>query len=165
MSFSLPASIQSKVSAQQMLPASLGGSICTFIPANVWLEMSRYYKILHKCSWSIKIPDRWFRVVSNELSVVTPVGVRSALILTITNCHEGHVCLRTQNNEVQQQKKGKKNRNGLLFWLCPWLEQRAAPAAELFAANYNSVTSVWAAGSLMLRDLGGPFVFARRTTC
>lgn len=47
-------------------------------------------------------------MASNKLAVVTPVGVRSALILTITNCHEGHVCLWTKNNEVQQQKKGKK---------------------------------------------------------
>lgn len=47
-------------------------------------------------------------MASNELAVVTPVGVRSALILTIANCHEGHVCLWTKNNEVQQQKKGKK---------------------------------------------------------
>lgn len=148
-----------------MLPASLGGSTCTFIPANARLEMSQYFKILDKCSWSVKIPDRWFRVVSNELAVVTPVGVRSALILTITNCHEGHVCLRTKNNEVQQQKEEKKNRSGLLFRLCPWHEQRAAPAAELFTANYNSVTSVWAAGSLMLTDLGGLFVFPRRTMC
>lgn len=44
-------------------------------------------------------------MVSNELAAVTPVGVRSALILTITNCREGHVCLQTKNNEVQQQKK------------------------------------------------------------
>lgn len=57
------------------------------------------------------------------------------------------------------KKRGKKTRSGLLFRLCPWLEQRAAPVAELFAANYNSVTSVWAAGSLKLRDLGGAVCF------
>lgn len=73
--------------------------------------MSPYFKIPDECSWSMKIPDRRFREVSNELAAVTPVGVRSVLILTITNCHEGHVCWRTKNNEVQQAKEWREKKN------------------------------------------------------
>lgn len=35
---------------------------------------------------------------------------------------------------------------------------KALPEAALLTANYNGVTSVWAVGSLILRDLGGCFL-------
>lgn len=84
-----------------MFPASPDGS---FVPANGRLEMRRFFPD----PGPVRLKRRNSCLMSNKPAAVTPVGVRSALILTIRNCHEGHVCLRTKNNEVQQQKGGKK---------------------------------------------------------